>query len=206
MDVTNPPTDIALYAAFFSRAILAFRVKDVLLKYAPALLSAEKLRIPLHILHGTGIDIATEGRQLSSRPPRGNSPFLKACFRKPANKTRKNDMDAQTLEALNKSIAHWEEMAENGSFNAQPTPGQCALCRLFRFKDSMFSMECGECPVAKSGHHLCKNTPFTSAEDAYEDNNESAFRFYASREVEFLKSLLPKTAEHPRNEAETLQP
>lgn len=101
-------------------------------------------------------------------------------------------MDLRTLDALKKSIAHWERLRD-GSPNDRPTCSQCALCKLF-IKDG-----CIECPVFhKTGNKGCSGTPYWEAWRSYNhlmnmDGTRIAksWMTLAQEEVDFLKSLLP---------------
>lgn len=95
-------------------------------------------------------------------------------------------MDPKTLEALQESIRHWKVMAKTGWEREKPLSGQCALCRLFLYRD------CAGCPVNAAGHRGCLATPYDDAYFHYDDGNRSGFRSAARLEVKFLKSLLPK--------------
>lgn len=85
--------------------------------------------------------------------------------------------------ALKKSIKQWERRAMGEVVNAM-----CPLCTLYAF-----SAKCGICPVAKSNPAPsawgCSETPY----DDWDYENQSTD--VAKREVDFLKSLLPKEGE-----------
>jgi hypothetical protein len=92
-------------------------------------------------------------------------------------------MDADTLKALNGSIAKWEAIvAGTGVDNG---PSNCPLCHMFwRFPNC-----CKGCPVSeKTGFTGCVNTPY----DRYCDDHTIAA---AVDELEFLRSLLPSEEE-----------
>lgn len=107
-------------------------------------------------------------------------------------------MDANTLTALQASIAKWERNAE------AKTPSQylvdwrdCPLCLLF------FHDDCKGCPVAaKTGEEECVGSPYGAAHRAWENwptHGDSKGPAYAAHtaaraEVAFLKSLLPSPA------------
>lgn len=89
-------------------------------------------------------------------------------------------MNAKTLKALRGSIRKWERIvAGTGSDNG---PHNCPLCRLFFWNREA----CEGCPVAaKTGRAQCDGTP-------YRDYDWSGSKEDARRELNFLKSLLPK--------------
>jgi hypothetical protein len=90
------------------------------------------------------------------------------------------NMDAETLEALNTSIAKWKDRAK-GNY-APAIPENCALCTLF------YHHGCRDCPVSeRTGDDCCSGTPL----DGYGDADDQHRMKIAAREVEFLKSLLP---------------
>ena len=98
----------------------------------------------------------------------------------------------QTAEALEKSIAHWEENARAERLeDVKTSASDCALCALFR-KNS-----CKGCPVAvRAGMGGCWGSPYirvAKAETAWSVNdtpkNRDTFRAVAQSEVDFLKSL-----------------
>lgn len=105
-------------------------------------------------------------------------------------------MDAATLEALKKSIEHWDwnSKAEKPE-DVRVGRTYCALCDLF------WLYACEGCPVlAKTTRKGCSLTPYETALDEYQvwiDNPEySGFRRHfkaaAQAELDFLKSLLPE--------------
>jgi hypothetical protein len=96
-------------------------------------------------------------------------------------------MDERSLTALQKSIRHWERNAA-GSFDGIGTYA-CALCELF------YSDLCFDCPVyEKTGQSACVGTPLTGVNEAFEIHGPQSdeFRAAAQKEIDFLKSLLPK--------------
>jgi hypothetical protein len=108
-------------------------------------------------------------------------------------------MDAQTLEALNASIAKWERNAEaENRFEYRTGESDCPLCALF-----IFPGHCEGCPVfQKTGERFCRFTPYMDASYARimwgDTPGSSAARDRAHAaardEVAFLKSLLPEEA------------
>lgn len=109
-------------------------------------------------------------------------------------------MDKATLAALKKSIKHWEEnVAAKTSDEANPYGNSCALCDIF-----LVNNRCDGCPVkASTGWDGCVDTPWAAAEKAYQHwdlarkfaRKKVHHRYWvvaATRELEFLRSLLPK--------------
>lgn len=99
-------------------------------------------------------------------------------------------MTATTLKALKGSIEHWERFATGTALPTEtPTSEHCALCKLFFFKD------CNGCPIAnRTGVGGCADTPYEQAYSAWCHSgvNSDSFKLAASKELAFLKSLLPK--------------
>lgn len=99
-------------------------------------------------------------------------------------------MNAKTLKALRSSIAHWRRMATGRALPGEvPYGSQCALCNIF------LSQACRGCPVMKKTMNCsCGNTPFCYALQAFQRGglSSSEFQMYATDELKFLKSLLPK--------------
>ena len=98
--------------------------------------------------------------------------------------------DAKTLSALNASIAKWRRWAA-GKMRRAEFPGRdsCRLCHLFWYD------RCRGCPVkAKTGRRYCYSTPSAKAFYAFDHHGRTSpeFKSAAAKEVEFLKSLLPK--------------
>jgi hypothetical protein len=112
-------------------------------------------------------------------------------------------MNAATLKALRSSIAHWRRMATGKAKQGERPSGiDCPLCEMFR-TDLLY--DCRGCPVAESvprrpngtsPRQGCINTPYETARAASQDYGLSSPQFLlaASKELEFLKSLLPKRA------------
>jgi len=104
-------------------------------------------------------------------------------------------MDAKTREALEKSIKHWEEnrAAERPEL-ASISDRDCALCSRY------YNRGCKGCPVRQAtGQKLCFGSPYKAAADnfidwRYDPKNKrlrTVFRQWATREINFLKSLRP---------------
>ena len=111
-------------------------------------------------------------------------------------------MNKVTLTALKKSIKHWEEnVAAKTSDEVNPYTSACALCKVFLNWER--AAPCEGCPVmAHSGMELCMDTPWVAAERAWsrwarsksaqvQEKLRKAWVIAATRELEFLKSLLP---------------
>jgi hypothetical protein len=109
-------------------------------------------------------------------------------------------MNAKTLTALNGAIAKWEGII-NGSGVAEHGREDCPLCKLFN-DQAGGDDGCKGCPVAGDGkHQYCHDTPYW---DWYAHHNrrnhDNCVRFIrckrcrslAIKELDFLKSLLPK--------------
>ena len=101
-------------------------------------------------------------------------------------------MERKTLNALKKSIKHWELNARRKAANAVIGPSSCALCRLFNNDGTPGDDLCRGCPVyARTGYVFCLGTPFLKAHEA-RYCGDTAWRAAARKEVAFLKSLLPE--------------
>lgn len=107
-------------------------------------------------------------------------------------------MNPKTREALEASIAHWEEN-ERAEAPPDATLGAdfCALCDEFQ-KNPKEGGECFGCPVfEKTKAHRCQQTPYRKAAFAWKDwecglGTRDAFRAACRAEIAFLKSLLPE--------------
>jgi hypothetical protein len=102
-------------------------------------------------------------------------------------------MDADTLEALQGSIAKWEGIVA-GTLKDEG-PDNCPLCQKF-FTPYGEKRACIGCPVMKkTGHQFCEKTPYRKyeEEEAWSIKpNPEALNTFALQELDFLKSLLPK--------------
>ena len=105
-------------------------------------------------------------------------------------------MNAKTLKALKGSIEKWEKIVNETGKDSGWT--NCPLCDLF-----LHSEDCRHCPIfEKTNQSYCKNTPYTTWEAHQEKKHDEEFPPYiiqcptckklAQKEVDFLKSLLPK--------------
>jgi len=104
-------------------------------------------------------------------------------------------MDEDTLTALKESIAHWEENAADPE-NALIGVSSCPLCRKFHknYRNDG-KPSCTGCPVfLHTGKSYCRSTPYHSLDRLAEFLPETVEndRILCQREVNFLKSLLPK--------------
>ncbi len=111
-------------------------------------------------------------------------------------------MKPEVLEALKKSIKHWEELRD-GESKQTIGPHSCALCQMFWKLDRISShkVRCDGCPVAvRSGKIGCLDTPYDLMSDAqwtleYESEfdwqQSGQFKHWAELELKFLVSLLP---------------
>jgi len=113
-------------------------------------------------------------------------------------------MDDNTLEALRKSIKHWEEnLAAKNPKAVSTSARDCALCLKFFISPNA----CLGCPVfITTSQTCCEGTPYSLAvsrltiwKSKEPDNNtlRDKFRAAASDEVNFLKSLLPEEDQQP---------
>ena len=98
------------------------------------------------------------------------------------------------LQALKDSIGHWEELSRAVSLPPYPSAKNCPLCREF-----CHDCDCSGCPVyERTGHHMCRNTPYDLAARMWCDwdrhinsnNARDRFRAAALEELTFLRSLL----------------
>lgn len=103
-------------------------------------------------------------------------------------------MNAPTLKALRASIAHWKRMAERGygkpGSKDEPTARNCALCAMFA---PLGGKLCQGCPVMnKTTQQFCIGTPYSAARRFWRSEIQTAFKRAASKELAFLRSLLPQ--------------
>ena len=102
-------------------------------------------------------------------------------------------MKARALKALKQSIAHWKEMRDDPACS-KPITSNCALCKLFFLREN----RCDGCPVAeKAEQPNCNGTPYLKAYQAWNQLGKTEaslakWRAEATKEIEFLESLLPK--------------
>lgn len=110
-------------------------------------------------------------------------------------------MKIETLNALRDSIEHWTDLTNPNTdlHIIRPNSDQCALCRRFD-TDECIATDGERCPVyKKTGVKLCRDTPYHDALYEFkrvvngETTDKSLFIAAAQVELEFLKSLLPKT-------------
>lgn len=109
-------------------------------------------------------------------------------------------MDKRTADALEASIAHWQEnVAAETPDDASVNGTDCALCRIF-FNGSTSDC-CSGCPVqVRTGRSYCGGTPYESAADAFDEwfigvhGARAAWRTAARAELEFLISLRNETS------------
>lgn len=116
-------------------------------------------------------------------------------FFEPMTTPKAKQMDAKTLEALKASIKHWQDMRKNWR-SSSPIADNCPLCSLFNHDDAN---NCIRCPVReRTGMRYCADTPYCEAYYVHSKVGEglvtvAEWRKAATYEIEFLKSLLPKT-------------
>lgn len=106
-------------------------------------------------------------------------------------------MNKETLVALQGSIDKWENIVNGKGVDSGWQ--NCPLCEKF-----MDEIGCFGCPVAKAGHPLCRNTPYTDWTNAAALTDDGDLilgsdesKHYAAAELRFLKSLLPKRKTKP---------
>lgn len=114
----------------------------------------------------------------------------------------KKPLTQKAVRALRKSIKHWERMRKADPNEARecPNANDCDLCNKFRKLHELNGGHfCDGCPVkAKTGLDSCLGTPFAKAADAF-GNFRSGYgsrlnwKRLATKEIRFLKSLLPKS-------------
>jgi hypothetical protein len=107
-------------------------------------------------------------------------------------------MNAETREALEASILHWEENLTAETPSEVTLGGEsCALCLMFVL-DTGF---CRGCPVREeTGNTGCFGTPYHRAVLALNgwktyktEKDKSRWQEYAKEELEFLKGLRDET-------------
>jgi hypothetical protein len=114
-------------------------------------------------------------------------------------------VDHKTLEALNASIAHWEDLTEIEDLsNAHIGRNDCALCTVFNNAKAEPGTNCNGCPIyERTKVKFCGDTPHEDVSTvlglwepgvADEKIMLRQFRHGALKEVEFLRSLLPEDA------------
>ena len=67
-------------------------------------------------------------------------------------------MDQKTLDAFDKSIEHWERLANGTSYPSEGIgSNDCSICEIYCYQ---IGATCLGCPIFKdTGRILCKNTP-----------------------------------------------
>lgn len=123
---------------------------------------------------------------------------------------------AQT--ALKKSIKHWEEnVAAKHPSKANSHAEACALCTMFSDNLDEAGQWCTGCPVkARTRRDLCRSTPWSRAEAAWsgwvlknetkenlvqQERARAVWQTAAQKELDFLRSLLPKPKMKPRTKS-----
>ena len=99
-------------------------------------------------------------------------------------------MNRRTLFALRGSIRKWQGIV--AGTEVDKGAANCPLCLLFNRQGG-----CGKCPVKeKTGRNWCDGTPFNEWEDENPGFDRRAntpqLKRIARKELNFLKSLLPK--------------
>lgn len=107
-------------------------------------------------------------------------------------------MDAETLKALDASIAHWEEIvAADKPSDVEIGANTCALCDKFNVFEWSDPRACRGCPVfSVTRREFCRETPFQGALTTFllweiGDGSKREFIKAAKAELSFLKSLRP---------------
>lgn len=105
-------------------------------------------------------------------------------------------MEPKTLEALQESIEKWEEILNNGGVD--DGRHDCSLCKLF-WEDN----DCQDCPINdKTKKNYCEGSPYPHWHKHQKTKHKATIgkrpihcphcKELAEKELEFLKSLLPK--------------
>lgn len=107
-------------------------------------------------------------------------------------------MNKETLQALKGSIKKWERIVKSTTAKDDGV-NNCSLCKLF------YSFCCADCPVNdKTNEVFCNNTPYQEwsnhQHEEHYNSTEANHRYVgckeclilAKKELNFLKSLLPK--------------
>lgn len=112
-------------------------------------------------------------------------------------------MNQQTLDAIDASITHWEEVANTTHPSKVFIGGNdCPLCVLFFQWDKPDDYACQGCPIKEATEQPnCYGSPYYEVakalikwrSDPTNPQLAEAFRAAAQEELEFLKSLKPKT-------------
>ena len=108
-------------------------------------------------------------------------------------------MNKATLASLQESIAHWERLAA-GTQGSDETPDSvsCSLCYRFNQDCETPGPNPEKCPVyLRTGRHDCLGSPWQDASRTWRFGPDLfprhlTFRDAAIKELEFLRSLLPK--------------
>jgi len=103
-------------------------------------------------------------------------------------------MDAETAEALEKSIAHWRENeVVTSKKDAYINSHKCALCHMFLDReDDNMTDGCAGCPVSShTGKSACCGSPWELVFNTryYSYYTLDDFQKAAKKEREFLESL-----------------
>lgn len=109
-------------------------------------------------------------------------------------------MNKKTLKALEESIAHWERMRDDPDCGEEPSGTDCPLCARFGGEE-----RCYGCPVYdRTLRRNCEGSPLADAvvarylavraSPADKFVAVAEWRRQATREIQFLRSLLPAPA------------
>lgn len=97
-------------------------------------------------------------------------------------------LDQKTLDALDKSIQHWQNYADGkGEKECYPVVSNCALCAIF------YDADCRGCPIKETtGVFRCANSPYREAIENLRENQgqhdylRPEFLLAAKKELDFL--------------------
>jgi len=115
-------------------------------------------------------------------------------------------MNKETLAALNGSIRKWKKIVEGTEVDRGTD--NCPLCQMFHRRRIAFQRDsaCDGCPVKnKSGEMYCESTPYIEWGNHHAIKHGSASTIIkncptckelAQKELDFLRSLLPKGEEN----------
>lgn len=87
-------------------------------------------------------------------------------------------------ELIQKCIEHWENMRADRKCGEKPESPDCALCERY------FKKGCQGCPIReKTGHDLCRGTPYRDAADAFYHGTDEEWNSASTAMIDFLKAL-----------------
>ena len=87
-------------------------------------------------------------------------------------------------------VAHWVRMRDDLGGKEEPGPRSCAYCKLY-WDNSGKDVRCPGCPIAvATGKGGCDDTPYSDAQDAWDDGGKDAWHAAAMDEIDFLEEVL----------------